>query len=78
MLNQTKIFHLLKSFHIIMYLTSSLEEASLYDAAFTSLTITPCLTELSIEWERTRCLAQRTNKSNRTLLKYNFKNIESH
>lgn len=53
-----------------MYLTSSLEEASLYVVAFTSLTSTACLTELSIEWEWTRCLAQRTKISYRTLLKF--------
>lgn len=59
-----------------MYLTSSLEGASLYVAAFTSLTSTACLTELSIEWKWTLCMAQRTNKSDGTFFKYNFKNIE--
>lgn len=53
-----------------MYLTSSLEGASLYVAAFTPTTITACLTELSIEWERTRYLAQRTKISDRAPFKY--------
>lgn len=40
-----------------MYLTSCLEEASLYVVAFTSLTSTAYLTTMSIKWKWTWCLA---------------------